>query len=107
MDSPQEDAALEQEAPALKVSISGSAAVRLQREASEEYPLMMLCVMDVMGPGCRAAWWQASPLATLEDKLAASRFSSPSTPLDLCGEAGPIVILDGAQTGHTTYSIIP
>lgn len=69
---------------------------------------MMLCVMDVMGPGCGAAWWQMSALAMLEDKLAASRFHPhPPVPLDLCGTAEPIVILECAQARHTMYSVMP
>lgn len=74
MDWPQKDAAPEQEAPApesLHFWVSGGA-------PPEEYPLMMFCVMDVMGPGCSAAWWQARPLATFEDKLAVRCFYSPS-----------------------------
>lgn len=67
---------------------------------------MMLCVMDVMGPGCSAAWWQTSPLATFEDKLAVIRFYSLS-PLWIFAAAGPIVILHCTRAGHTMYSIMP
>lgn len=63
---------------------------------------MMLCVMDVMGPGCSAAWWQAARhLLHWKTNWQRFVFILPQPLLDLCGEAGPIVILDGTQAGHT------
>lgn len=62
------------EALTLKVSISGSVAMRLH--SSEEYPLMMLCVMDVMALYCNATQMQACTLQILRQTKSRLHFSS-------------------------------